>query len=137
MWYPFIFMSLKIYIYIYMCVDISWGVSSRICIWMECFFEMVHLHGHLPPISHNFQVRWTRHAGHCWRSKDKFLNDILLWTPTYGFARFGQPAKTYIHQLCANTGCCLEDLPDMMDDRDWWWKRVRELRTFSMIWWWW
>ena len=28
------------------------------------------LYGHLPPIMKSIQVRWTRHAGHCWRSKD-------------------------------------------------------------------
>ena len=29
------------------------------------------------------QVRRTRHAGHCWRSKDELISDVLLWTPTY------------------------------------------------------
>ena len=29
------------------------------------------------------QVRRTRHAGHCWRSRDEFISDVLLWTPTY------------------------------------------------------
>ena len=28
------------------------------------------LYGHWPPITKTIQVRWTRHAGHCWRSKD-------------------------------------------------------------------
>ena len=28
------------------------------------------LYGHLPPITKTIQVRRTRHAGHCWRSKD-------------------------------------------------------------------
>ena len=50
------------------------------------------LYGHLPPITKTIQVRWTRHAGHCWRSRDEFISDILLWTPTYGWAKAGQPA---------------------------------------------
>ena len=29
------------------------------------------LYGHLPPITKTIQVRRTRHAGHCWRSKDE------------------------------------------------------------------
>ena len=29
---------------------------------------------------------------------------------SYGFINTGQPAKTYIHQLCADTGCHLKDL---------------------------
>ena len=39
------------------------------------------LYGHLPPIMKTIQVRWTRHAGHCWRSKDELISDVLLWTP--------------------------------------------------------
>ena len=36
------------------------------------------LYGHLPPIMKTIQVRWTRHAGHCWRSKDELISDVLL-----------------------------------------------------------
>ena len=38
------------------------------------------LYGHLPPIMKTIQVRRTRHAGHCWRSRDELISDILLWT---------------------------------------------------------
>ena len=30
------------------------------------------------------------------RSKDKFISDVFLWTPTYGRAKAGRPARTYI-----------------------------------------
>ena len=30
----------------------------------------------------------------------------------------GRPARTYIQQLCADTGCSLENLPGAMDDRE-------------------
>ena len=39
------------------------------------------LYGHLPPITKTIQVRRTRHAGHCWRSKDKLISGVLLWRP--------------------------------------------------------
>ena len=39
------------------------------------------LYGYLPPITKTIQVRWNRHAGHCWRSRDKLISDVLLWTP--------------------------------------------------------
>ena len=39
------------------------------------------LYGHLPPITKTIQVRLTRHAGHCWRSRDELISDVLLWTP--------------------------------------------------------
>ena len=59
------------------------------------------VYGHLPPITKTIQVRRTRHAGHCWRSKDELISDVLLWTPTYA----GRSARTYIQQLCEDTGC--------------------------------
>ena len=36
------------------------------------------LYDHLPPITKTIQVRRTRHAGHCWRSRDKLISDVLL-----------------------------------------------------------
>ena len=38
------------------------------------------LHGHLPPIKKTIKVRRTRHAGHCWRSGNKLISNVLLWT---------------------------------------------------------
>ena len=95
------------------------------------------LYGHLPPITKTIQVRWTRHAGHCWRSKDELISDVLLWTPTYGCAKAGRPARTYIQQLCEDTGCNLEDLPEAMNDREKWRERVRDIRASGATWWWW
>ena len=54
------------------------------------------LYGHLSPIMKTIQVSRTRHAGHCWRSRDELISDVLLWTPTYGRAKAGRPARTYI-----------------------------------------
>ena len=62
------------------------------------------LYGHLPPVTKTIQVRRTRHAGHCWRSKDELTRDVLLWAPAYGQAKAWRPARTYIHQLCEDTG---------------------------------
>ena len=95
------------------------------------------LYGHLPPITKTIQVRRTRHAGHCWRSRDELIRDVLLWIPTHGRAKAGWPARTYIQQLCEDTGCCPEDLPRAMNDREEWRERVRDIRAASTIWWWW
>ena len=76
------------------------------------------LYGHLPPITKTIQVRRSRHAGHCWRSRDELTSDVLLWTPTYGRAKAGRPARTYIQQLCEDTGCSPEDQPEAMNDRE-------------------
>ena len=63
------------------------------------------LYGNLPPITKTIQVRRTRHAEYRWRSRDKLIRDVLLWTLTYGRAKAGRPARTCIHQLCEDTGC--------------------------------
>ena len=95
------------------------------------------LYGHLPPITKTIQVRRTRHAGHRWRSRDELIRDVLLWIPTHGRAKAGRPARTYIQQLCEDTGCCPEDLPRAMNDREEWRERVRDICATSAIWWWW
>ena len=87
------------------------------------------LYGHLPPITKTIQVRRTRHAGHCWRSRDELISDVLLWTPKYGRAKAGRPARTYIQQLCVDTGCSPEDLPEAMNDREKSRERVKDIRA--------
>ena len=95
------------------------------------------LDGHLPPTTKTIQVRRTRHAGHCWRSKDELISDVLLWTPIYGRAKAGRPARTYIQQLCEDTGCSPEDQPEAMNDSEKCRERVRDIRASGTTWWWW
>ena len=95
------------------------------------------LYSHLPPITKTIQARRTRHAGHCWRSKDEIVSDVLLWTPAYGQSKVGRPAGTYIQQLCDDTGCNPEDLPEARNDRQTWRERVRDIRANRTTWWWW
>ena len=95
------------------------------------------LYGHLPPITKTIQVRRARHAGHCWRSKDELVSDVLLWTPTYDQAKAGRPARTYIQQLCEDTGCNPEDLPEVMNDREKCREMVKDIRPGGTSWWWW
>ena len=86
------------------------------------------------PQSTNYTVTYLRsrklykldepgHAGHCWRSKDEIVSDVLLWTPAYGQSKAGRPVRTYIQQLCDNTGCNPEDLSEAMNDRETWRER--------------
>ena len=94
-------------------------------------------YGHLPPITKTIQVRWTRHAGYWWRSRDELISYVLQWTPTYGRTKAGWPARTYIQQLCEDTGCSPEDLPGAMNDREKWRERVRDIHASGTWWWWW
>ena len=85
------------------------------------------LYGHLPPITKTIQVRRTRHAGHCWRSRHELISEVLLWTSTYGRAKAGRPARTYIPQLCDDTRCSPEDLPEAMNGREKGRERVKDI----------
>ena len=92
------------------------------------------LYGRLPPITKTIQVRRTRYAGHCWRSRDELISYVLLWTPIYGRAKAGRPARTYIQQLCEDTGCSPKDMPEAMKDREKWRERVRDIRASGTTW---
>ena len=74
------------------------------------------LYSHLPPITKTIKVRRTRYAGYCWRSRDELISDVLLWTPAHGRATARWPARTYIQQLCEDTGCSSKDLVARQDD---------------------
>ena len=89
------------------------------------------LYGHLSPITKTIQVSRTRHAGQCWRSRDELIRDVLLWTPTHGRAKAGRPARTYIQQLCEDTGCCPEDLARAINDREEWRERGQEYPCYQ------
>ena len=86
-----------------------------------------HLYDHLPPV----KIRQTRHSGHCWRSWYELVCYVLLWTPSQRRAKAGRPARTYIQQLCADTGCSPEDLPKAIGDKKGWRERVRNIRANS------
>ena len=94
-------------------------------------------YGHLPPITKTIQVKRTRHKGHCWWSRHELMSDALLWTTTYGRVKAGRLARTYIQQLCEDTGCSLEDLPEAMNNREKWRERVKGIRAGGTTWWWW
>ena len=93
------------------------------------------LYCHQPPVMKTIKIRGTRHAGLCWRSGDELVSDVLLWTPSCGRAK---AARTYIQQLCADTGYNPEDLLKAMDDREGWRERVRNIGADCVTsWWWW
>ena len=78
------------------------------------------LYGHLPPITKTIQVRRTRHAGHCWRSRDELIKDVLLWIPTHGRAKAGRPAPNLIiTDNLQNYGPCCPCWPQNKTERMW------------------
>ena len=83
------------------------------------------------------KISRTRHAGHCRRRRDELISDLLLWTSSHGWAKAASPARTYIEQLCVDTACSLEVLPEAMDNREVWRERVINICPDSATWWWW
>ena len=95
------------------------------------------LYSHLPPTTKTIRVRRIRQAGHYWRSRDELISNVLLWTSTYGRPKAGRPARTYIQQLCEDTGCSPEELPEAMNDWEKWRERTRDICAGGTTWWWW
>ena len=91
-----------------------------------------------PPASHheNYPSQTNQTCRTLLEKQDEFISDVLLWTPTYSRAKAGRPAWTYIQQLCENTGCSPEDLPDTMNEREKWRERVRDICACGTTWWW-
>ena len=91
------------------------------------------LYGHLPPITKTIKVRQNRHVGHCWRSRDELISDVLRWT----LQRHDDQLEPTYSSSVPIIGCIPEDLPEAMDDREGWWERVRDFRADGVTWWWW
>ena len=51
---------------------------------------------------------------------NELISNILVKNPSHGRATVGRPARTYLQQLCVDTGCSRDDLQKAMDDRDEW-----------------
>ena len=49
----------------------------------------------------------------------------------HGHTSLGQSAKTYIHHLCVDPSCHLEDFPRVITDRDGWQERESRAAVLS------
>ena len=75
------------------CTRILWAISNKS--WKQHPTKN-QLYSLLQPILETIQFRWIRHTGYSWRSKDKLISDVLLWTPSHGCTSLGQPARNYL-----------------------------------------
>ena len=55
-------------------------------------------------------------------ARAEFIDNFLLWIPTQGRARVWLTSMD-LYQLRVNTGYSLENMPEMIDERDGWWER--------------
>ena len=75
------------------------------------------LYAGLPIISTTIRERRLRFDGHCWRSKNEVVGDLVLWEPKHGKGSVGGQARTFVDLLEADTGVPRDCLPAAMDDR--------------------
>ena len=78
------------------------------------------LYKDLPRVSEKIRERRLKFAGHCSRSKDQVVADLVLWKPSQGKRSKGRPIKTYLDLLCEDTGLMCEDLESCMQERTTW-----------------
>ena len=89
------------------------------------------LYGKLPSLTTTIQERRIRFSGHCWRSKQEVIHDLILWEPKHGRRSVGGQLFTFVDQLEEDTGIPKEFLPSAMEDREGWRKRVMAIRPRS------
>ena len=97
------------------CLTLGKGKNSLTSPQFEHILEATYMkqreYGYIPPISQPIKIRQTRHNEYCWWSKDELVSYVLRWTPTHRHTSISRSARTYTHQICADTGFILEDLP--------------------------
>ena len=91
-------------------------------IWRQRITNEV-LYVGLPRISTTIRKRCLRFSGHCWRSKNEAVNDLVLWEPKHGKRSVGGQARTFVDQLEADTEVPRDCLLAAKDDRVGWRKR--------------
>ena len=86
------------------------------------------LYGKVPKLTETIRERRVRFSGHCLRSREEVIHQLLLWEPSHGKRSRGRPAKTFIDQLTGDTGIESDELKTVMEDRDGWKEVVRNVR---------
>ena len=53
---------------------------------------------------YDVSIQRTRFAGHCYRSEVEIVKDVLLWLMNHESTKLGRQRKTYVKELCDDTG---------------------------------
>ena len=92
-------------------------------LWQQRITNEV-LYAGLPRISTTIRERCLIFSGHCWRSENEVVCDLVLWGSKHGKRSIGGQAGTFVDLLEADTGVPRDCLPAAMDDRVGWRKRA-------------
>ena len=100
--------------YVYICICIHEHIYIYIYIYIVVGIR-AYVHAYVALYTHTYAYIYI-YVCVC----DELISDVLLWTPSYGRACVGRPARTYIQQRSADTKCSQEYLLGAMYDRDEW-----------------
>ena len=89
------------------------------------------LYGKIPKITDTIREQRLRFSGHCWRSKNEVVSDVLLWLPIHVHRSRGHPVKTFVDQLMEDTSCNYEELPNARRNGEEWRVRDNQCRASS------
>ena len=76
------------------------------------------IYGDIPPISDTVAQRRVRLAGHCYRAKDQVISDVICWR--LPCPNRGRRPLNYIDVIGRDTQYEIEDLPNIMRDKEYW-----------------
>ena len=88
------------------------------------------LYGQLPRITTTIQRRRLQFAGHCKRSSNQPVADLILWQPTQGKRKAGRPSTTYVDVLCSDTQLRPNEMQNCMTERPQW-RAITKVRQKS------
>ena len=88
-------------LFIFFYFHLVWTLTILNTSWKQNLTKQ-QLYSHWPAFTKTIHVRRTRHAEHCWKSRDEHISIIFLWTPLLWQTNAGQPARTYIEHLYPN-----------------------------------
>ena len=111
----------------------AWRKGERFKYVTSCFEQILEAASNkravARPLTSYLKNHQRRHAGYCWRSKNKLIKDVHIWTPSHWCTGVVRPARTWI---CS--GYFLGNLPWAMEDRT---NEEREIHSDNTARWWW
>ena len=87
--------------------------------WRQRILKEV-LYAGLPRISTTIREKRLRFSGHCWRSKNEAISNLVLWEPKHGKRSVRGQARTFVNLLDVDTRVPKGCLPAAMGDRVGW-----------------
>ena len=97
---------------------------------MCCFKQTLETTPNKTAVIQSPPVHRKKNAGRCGEVETDSYAMLSYQFLTSGHAIVTGPAKSYIRQLCVDTGCSLEDLPKAIDVGDVWQKKERDKCMF-------